>query len=154
MMDNGSSQDNKSSSQNNNNASQDDSNLHEKTTAKNGTGLARVINATKCSVLGLKAAYKHEPAFRQELWFAFILTPIAAYISPTLSDFILLITVMLLVLIVELVNSAVESVVDRIGLERHELSGRAKDLGSAAVSLAILAAGLVWLVQIVQFFTS
>lgn len=119
----------------------------------NGTGISRVINATKCSILGLKAAYKHEAAFRQELWLSIILIPIAVYISETLADFVALLVVMLLVLIVELLNSAVESVVDRIGLERNELSGRAKDLGSAAVAIALIVAALVWILQLIKFFT-
>ena len=119
----------------------------------NGTGFSRVINATKCSMLGFKAAYKHEAAFRHELWLSILLTPIAAYIAETLADFVSLMVVLLLVLIVELLNSAVESVVDRISLERHELSGRAKDLGSAAVSIALIVAALGWILQLIKFFT-
>lgn len=122
-------------------------------TTINGSGFARVVKATKCSILGLKAAYKHEAAFRQELWLAVLLTPIAALISESIADFAALLVVMLIVLIVELLNSAIESVVDRIGLEHHELSGRAKDLGSAAVSLALIVAGIVWLVQLIRYLT-
>ena len=117
----------------------------------NGSGFQRILNATRCSILGFKAAFKHEAAFRQELLLVAILIPIAAFISESLMGFVSLIVVLLLVLIVELLNSAVEAVVDRIGLERHELSGRAKDLGSAAVSLALLIAGLVWLAHILDF---
>ncbi len=119
----------------------------------NGTGIARIIKATKCSILGFKAAFKHEAAFRQELGLVAILTPLAFFISDTLFGFVSLMVAMLVVLIVELLNSAVEAVVDRIGLERHELSGRAKDLGSAAVTLALLIAGLVWFAHLVDFFT-
>lgn len=122
-------------------------------TTTNGSGLSRVIKATQCSILGLKAAYKHEAAFRQEFWLTLLLTPIAVLIAESLADFVTLMVVMLVVLIVELLNSAIESVVDRVGLEHNELSGRAKDLASAAVSLAILVAGLVWLIQLIQFFT-
>jgi diacylglycerol kinase (ATP) len=121
--------------------------------AVNGAGIHRIIKATQCSILGLKAAFRHEAAFRQELVCSLILLPVAVYISQSLVDFVSLVAVMLLVLIVELVNSAIESVVDRIGYERHELSGRAKDLGSAAVSLALFVAALVWFAQLYQFFT-
>jgi diacylglycerol kinase (ATP) len=118
----------------------------------NGSGFSRLIKATHCSILGFKAAYKHEAAFRQELLLIILLTPIAFFISQSFADFVALMVVMLLVLIVELLNSAIESVVDRIGLERHELSGRAKDLGSAAVTLALSIAGLVWGYQLFKFF--
>ena len=118
----------------------------------NGSGLSRLIKATKCSILGFKAAYKHEAAFRQELLLITLLTPIAFFIAQSFADFVALLVVMLLVLIVELLNSAIESVVDRIGLERHELSGRAKDLGSAAVTLALSVATLVWGYQLFKFF--
>lgn len=121
--------------------------------AQNGAGFSRVVNATLCSIKGFKAAIKYEAAFRQELMLSLILLPIAVLISADLADLVLLVSVMLLVLMVELLNSAIESVVDRVGTEHHELSGRAKDLGSAAVSLALVVAGLVWLLQIVQFFT-
>ncbi len=120
-------------------------------TKPNGAGLSRIIKATQCSVLGFKAAYKHEAAFRQELYLFVLLTPIAWIISDSLAVFVGLIISMLFVLIVELINSAIEAVVDRIGLERHELSGRAKDLGSAAVTLALCISGLVWSVQLYRF---
>lgn len=117
----------------------------------NGSGISRILNATRCSILGFKAAFKHEAAFRQELGLVAVLTPVAIYISETFFDFVSLMVAMLVVLIVELLNSAVEAVVDRIGPERHELSGRAKDLGSAAVSLALLIAGLVWAAHVIDF---
>lgn len=117
----------------------------------NGTGLSRIIKATRCSILGFKAAFKHEAAFRQELTLVLLLTPVAYYISDTMFGFIALMVSMLFVLIVELLNSAIEAVVDRIGLERHELSGRAKDIGSAAVTLALVITTLVWLVHIIDF---
>ncbi|MDB2374627.1 diacylglycerol kinase, partial [Psychrosphaera haliotis] len=95
----------------------------------NGQGFRRIFKATYCSILGFKAAFKHEAAFRQELLLFVLLSPLAWFISESLMDFVSLIVVMILVLIVELLNSAIEAVVDRVGLERHELSGRAKDLG-------------------------
>ena len=119
----------------------------------NGSGFSRILKATYCSLLGFKAAYQHEAAFRQELWLILLLTPIAWFISATFSDFVVLMVVMLFVLVVELLNSAIEAVVDRVGLERHELSGRAKDLASAAVSTSLLIAGLVWLAYIIQYFS-
>jgi diacylglycerol kinase (ATP) len=119
----------------------------------NGSGFGRIIRATHCSILGFKAALKHEAAFRQELALVIILTPIALFICDTLVGFVSVFVAMLFVLIVELLNSAIEAVVDRVGLERHELSGRAKDFGSAAVTLSLVVASFVWLVQIVDFLT-
>jgi len=115
--------------------------------AKTGaTGLTRIINAAGYSWLGFKAAYKHEAAFRQELWLVIILTPVALYFGDTLFDKAILICSLLFVLVVELLNSAIESVVDRIGDEPHELSGRAKDMGSSAVFLAITISLIIWIV--------
>jgi len=114
--------------------------------AKTGaTGITRIINATGYSWLGFKAAYKNEAAFRQELWLTILLTPIALYFGETLLDKALLISSLLFVLIVELLNSAIEAVVDRIGDEIHELSGRAKDMGSTAVAIAITMAVIIWI---------
>ncbi len=110
----------------------------------NGGGFGRIIKATQCSILGFKAAFKHEAAFRQESLLCLILIPIAALSSDSLFKFAALTGVLLLLLIVELLNSAIEATVDRIGLERHELSGRAKDLASAAVTLCLLINILVW----------
>ena len=109
------------------------------------TGLRRIINASGYSWLGLKAAYKHESAFRQELWSAVILIPLAVYLGDSLADRAVLIVSVLFVLVVELLNSSIEAVVDRIGDEPHNLSGRAKDMGSAAVLIAIVIAVVVWL---------
>lgn len=119
----------------------------------NGSGFSRILKATYCSLLGFKAAYQHEAAFRQELWLVLLLTPVAWLISATFSDFVVLMVVMLFVLVVELLNSAIEAVVDRVGLERHELSGRAKDLASAAVTTSLIIASLVWLAFIIQYFS-
>lgn len=111
----------------------------------NGSGLSRIIKATSCSFKGLKAAFKHEAAFRQELLLCLALVPIALLTSESLTRFMALISVLILVLIVELLNSAIEATVDRISLEHHKLAGRAKDMGSAAVSLSLLTALIVWL---------
>lgn len=112
--------------------------------AAENRGFLRFIEAAKFSAQGLKAAYKHEEAFRQEVWLGLILTPIAFYIASTGIELALLLGSLILVLIVELLNSAIESVVDRIGPEIHELSGRAKDIGSAAVSFALLNVVIIW----------
>ncbi|WMN96472.1 diacylglycerol kinase [Vibrio parahaemolyticus] len=101
------------------------------------TGVKRIIKATGYSIQGLKAAFKHEAAVRQELALLSIAVILACVVDVGMIERILLIGVVVLVLIVELINSAIEAVVDRIGVERHELSGRAKDIGSAAVMVAL-----------------
>ena len=108
-------------------------------------GLQRLINATKYSMKGFKSAIQYETAFRQEL-----ILLIVAYITVMLIDFTIYERILLLwsigvVMIVELINSAIECVVDRIGSERHELSGRAKDYGSAAVCLSLLLTVILWI---------
>ena len=114
-------------------------------TKKNEHGhLSRLGPATRNSWLGLKAAYRYEIAFRQEVFLFLVLAPVAAYIANGFVEFVLLISAIVGIMITELLNSAVEAVVDRVGLERHELSGRAKDLGSAAVFVAICYFVLVW----------
>ncbi|MCS0446701.1 diacylglycerol kinase [Vibrio diabolicus] len=109
------------------------------------TGLKRIVKATGYSIQGLKAAFKHEAAIRQELALLSIAVILAWLVDVGMVERILMIGVVGLVLIVELVNSAIEAVVDRIGIERHELSGRAKDIGSAAVMVALVFAGFTWL---------
>lgn len=109
------------------------------------TGITRIIDAAGYSWLGFKAAYKNEAAFRQEFWLAIILIPSGIYLGETLVDKAILVCSILFVLVVELLNSAIESVVDRIGDEPHELSGRAKDMGSTAVFLSITIAIIIWL---------
>lgn len=109
------------------------------------TGFQRIINATKYSIKGFKSAFKYETAFRQEL-----IALVVAYITVMLIDFSIYERILLLgsigvVMIVELINSAIECVVDRIGSERHELSGRAKDYGSAAVCLSLLLTIVLWI---------
>jgi len=111
-------------------------------------GITRVIDATGYSWAGLKAAFKNEAAFRQELALFIILTPLALWLGDSGVERALLIGSLFLVLIVELFNSAIEAVVDRFGGELHELSGRAKDIGSAAVLVAIINVFVVWLLVI------
>ncbi|PKQ83075.1 diacylglycerol kinase [Aeromonas sobria] len=108
------------------------------------TGVTRIINATGYSMKGLKSAWINEAAFRQELMLILLLMPLAFWVGDTLNQILLLVVISWLVVIVEILNSAIEAVVDRIGTEHHELSGRAKDLGSAAVFIALALNGLVW----------
>lgn len=108
-------------------------------------GLARIARATGYSFKGLRAAFAGEEAFRQELLIVAILTPAGLWLGRSAAERALLIGSLLLLLIVELLNSAIEATVDRIGPERHELSGRAKDMGSAAVFVALVLTGAVWL---------
>ena len=108
------------------------------------TGVTRIINATGYSMKGLKSAWINEAAFRQELVLVLALMPLAGWLGNSLNEILLLICISWLVVIVEVLNSAIEAVVDRIGSEHHELSGRAKDLGSAAVFIALALDALVW----------
>lgn len=108
------------------------------------TGLTRIIKAAGYSWLGLKAAFKHEAAFRQELALGALLIPVGIWLGETGSQRAILVGSVLLVLIVELINSAIEAVVDRFGGEQHELCGRAKDIGSAAVFIALLNVIVIW----------
>lgn len=108
------------------------------------TGITRIINATGYSMKGLKSAWVNEAAFRQELLLILLLMPLAFWIGDSLNEILLLVCISWLVVIVEVLNSAIEAVVDRIGSEHHELSGRAKDLGSAAVFIALALNALVW----------
>ena len=112
----------------------------------------RLVPATKNSWAGLVAAYRYEMAFKQEVILLVCLTPVAVVISNGFIEFCLLMLAIVGILIAELLNSAVEAVVDRIGLERHELSGRAKDLGSGAVFVAICYFLMVWGYKLVDFF--
>ncbi len=108
------------------------------------TGITRIIKAGGYSMKGLQAAFRHEAAFRQELLLALIFIPLAFFIADGPVERIVLIGLTALVLIVELLNSAVEAVVDRVGLEQHELSGRAKDMGSAAVLVSLFLWAYAW----------
>ncbi len=117
-------------------------------------GLTRIINAFGYSRQGLRAAYRYEAAFRQEVWLALILIPLALWLNLSAMSTVLLIGSVFLVLIVELVNSAIEAIVDRIGPEYHELSGRAKDVGSAAVLVALVLMVLTWALLLWDAFVS
>jgi diacylglycerol kinase (ATP) len=111
---------------------------------KSKSGLKRIFSAFFYSMDGLKAAWRHEHAFRQELVLFIVATAVALALRISAFEKLVLIAVMVLILIVELINSAIEAVVDRISLERHPLSKNAKDFGSAAVLLACLLAAATW----------
>jgi len=115
---------------------------------KGKTGLRRVWNAMFYSLEGLKATYRHEDAFRQEFWLAVVLIPLALFLPSSGLGKALMIASVLLVLIVELLNSAVEATVDRVSLEHHRLAKRAKDIGSAAVMISLLNVVIVWLLAL------
>ncbi|MDP3607589.1 MAG: diacylglycerol kinase [Methylophilus sp.] len=125
-----------------------DSNLnspsHQESPFKGKTGIKRLMNAFGYSLDGFKAAFKHEDAFRQEVFLACLLIPLALYLTGEPVQRALMIGSVFLVLIVELLNSAVEAVVDRVSIERHELAKRAKDIGSAAVFIALLNTVVIW----------
>ncbi len=108
------------------------------------TGIRRIIRATRFSAQGFASAWKHEAAFRQELALVVVMTPLAFWLGRSIVETALLIAVLLLVLIVELFNSAIEAAIDRHGDEHHELSGRAKDMGSAAVFVVLVIVVVVW----------
>lgn len=109
------------------------------------TGVKRIVKATGYSLKGLSYAFRNEAAFRQEAIAAFILIPLALWLNVTHIERILLIMAVVLVLVVELLNTGIEAVVDRIGVEYHMLAGAAKDVGSAAVFLSLLFCVFVWL---------
>lgn len=111
---------------------------------KGKTGLRRLLNAFTYSYAGLRAAYQHEDAFRQEVWLAVVLMPLACFLPSSGISKALMIASVLLVIIVELLNSAIEATVDRISLENHILAKRAKDIGSAAVLISLLNMLVVW----------
>ena len=113
---------------------------------QNATGIKRIINAFFFSIKGFKATWHHEEAFRQEILLFIVTTPLALWLGETPIDKLLLIGSVVVVLLVELLNTAVEVVVDRVGMEHHELSGRAKDIGSAAVFSALTWAAVTWVV--------
>lgn len=111
---------------------------------KGKTGLKRLWNALFYTLDGLRAAYRHEDAFRQEVWLAALLVPVTFLLPVSGMGRALMIASVLLVLIVELVNSAIEAAIDRISLEHHNLSKRAKDIGSAAVMIALINVIATW----------
>lgn len=112
---------------------------------KGKTGLMRLWFAWHYSLAGLAAAYRHEEAFRQEVWLALVLVPAALLMPVGGLGKALMVASVLLVLVVELLNSAIEAAVDRVSLERHQLAKHAKDIGSAAVMVALVNAAAVWL---------
>ena len=122
-----------------NNNKETKENLMDKT-----TGLTHLIKSTQYSMQGLKSAVKYETAFRHELFCCLFMIPLALWLGDDAIEKALMIGSVLLVLVVELLNSAIEAVVDRIGTEHHELSGRAKDQGSAAVFIALVIVTITW----------
>lgn len=116
---------------------------------QNEKGIKRIYNACFYSASGYKAVWMHEEAFRQEVLLFLVATPLAVWLGQTTIERILLIGSVALVLLVELLNSALETAIDRIGPEHHELSGRAKDIGSAAVTTSLLWAAATWILILV-----
>jgi diacylglycerol kinase (ATP) len=117
---------------------------------KGRTGLDRVVRATGYSMAGLSAAYRGESAFRQEFWLATLMLPLAFWLGRGWVEVALLVGSLLLVLIVELLNSGIEAAIDRVSFELHDLSKRAKDLASAAVFLSLLLCAGIWLAALWQ----
>ncbi|MDZ5459562.1 diacylglycerol kinase [Azohydromonas lata] len=117
---------------------------------KGRTGLDRMMRATRYSMDGLRMAYLGEQAFRQEVWLAAVLLPLGLWLGRTWVETALLLGSVLLVLIVELLNSGIEAAIDRVSLELHDLSKRAKDLASAAVFLSLVLCAMVWLMALWQ----
>jgi diacylglycerol kinase (ATP) len=117
---------------------------------KGKTGLKRLINAFGYSVAGTLAAFKHEDAFRQEVVLAVVLTPVALYFGETAMNQALMISSLLFIIIVELLNSSIETTVDRISIKHHKLAKRAKDIGSAAVFFSLINAAMIWFLILVK----
>ena len=117
---------------------------------KGKTGIKRLANAFTYSVAGTLAAFKHEDAFRQEVILSAVLIPLAIYLGQTPIEQALLIASILLIIIIELLNSSVEATVDRISVKRHKLSKRAKDIGSAAVFFSLVNAAVIWFLILVK----
>lgn len=119
---------------------------------KRRTGIDRVMHAAEYSIDGLRSAYRSESAFRQEFWLAVALVPLAFWLGRGWVEVALLAGSVILVLIVELLNSAIEAAIDRISFELHDLSKRAKDIGSAAVFLSLLLCAGIWCAALWQRF--
>ncbi len=111
-------------------------------------GFKRLVNAFYYSLAGFKAAWKNEEAFRQEILAGIVIVPAGLFLGSTGTQRAILILSYFIIPLVELLNTAVEATVDRVGMEKHELSGRAKDLGSASVFLSICVAAIVWLLVV------
>ena len=116
------------------------------------TQLGRILEATGHSINGLKACWQNEAAFRQNAALAFSLFIASFFVAKSPDQWLILVLPLVLLLVIELINSAIETTVDRIGTERHDLSGRAKDMGSAAVFLCLVLVGLCWLVVLWENF--
>jgi diacylglycerol kinase (ATP) len=112
-------------------------------------GITRLIKATQYSWQGFKAAYANEAAFRQEILLAIFTIPLGLYLGDTGLEKAILVSVILLILIVELLNTGIEAITDRVGTDHHELSGRAKDIGSSAVLLSLVNAAIVWVLILI-----
>jgi diacylglycerol kinase (ATP) len=117
---------------------------------KGKTGIARLVNAFKYSCAGIQEAYRNEDAFRQEVLLAIVLLPLAFWLKSEMFNRALMIACVLLLIIVELLNSAIEATVDRISLDDHNLAKRAKDIGSAAVLVTLLNLVVVWLLVLLD----
>lgn len=121
---------------------------------KGRTGVSRVLRATGHSLAGMRAAYRHERAFRQEVWLAVLMVPASFLLGRNWIEIALLAGTVVIVLIVELLNSGIETAIDRISLDLHVLSGRAKDYASAGVALSLVLCVAVWLAALWQRFSS
>lgn len=117
---------------------------------KGKTGIRRLLNAFKYSCAGLQEAYRNEDAFRQEMLLATVLVPLAFFLEHEMFGRAVMIACVLLLLIVELINSAIEATVDRISLDDHRLAKRAKDIGSAAVLISLLNLVTVWILVLLH----
>ena len=117
---------------------------------KGRTGVDRLVHATRYSLSGLRLAYRGESAFRQEFWLAVVLLPLAFWVGRSWIEVALLIFAVMLLLIVELLNSGIEAAIDRVSFEMHDLSKRAKDLASAAVFLSVMLCVGIWLAALWQ----
>jgi len=118
----------------------------------NGAGIARILKAFNCSVKGFHAVFKHEAAFRQELLLCLILLPFSFVVAASFAHWTALISSLLLLLLTETINSAIEALADQISTDFHELLGRAKDLGSSAVFIACSIVTLVWFEATYSYF--
>lgn len=120
----------------------------------NGSGVSRIIKATRCSYLGFIAAWKYESAFRQELLMVAVMLPLTFVLCESRNHWLLLFASLMLVLFAELINSAIEALADAITLEHHILIGRAKDIGSSVVFIALTLLTVVWAEAIWRFFSA
>ena len=117
------------------------------------SGFSRLLDASRYSYKGLRAAWQYEEAFRQEAMLAMVMLPMAFWLGNGATQQGLLVTTVVLVVVVELINSAIEAAIDRIGTDRHPLSGQAKDIGSAAVMMSLLLCLCTWTLVIVERLT-